>query len=71
MAISSSSFGPVTLTSDEAKVFNKVLRLECGTEAAAEAAANGRRMVAEFERDGQVTVELRLRASRLTSETEE
>lgn len=70
MAVSSSPFGPVTLTGDEAMAFSRFARFGRGTEAAAEAAVNGRRMVAEFERNGAVAIELKPRAQRPDSEPE-
>ncbi|MFG6488233.1 hypothetical protein ACG04R_16220 [Roseateles sp. BYS78W] len=63
MAISSSPFGPVTLTGDEAKAFSRAMLLGRGTKAAAEAAANGRRMVADFARNGTVAIELKPKAT--------
>jgi hypothetical protein len=46
MSVFSCPLGPVTLTGDEAKAFSRVVRFGRGTRAAAEAAANGRRLVA-------------------------
>ena len=70
MAVLSSPFGPVTLTGTEAMTFSRLARFWRGTRAAAEAAFNGRRMVAEFERGGVVAVELRPRTQRPDSEAE-
>lgn len=59
MAVVSNPLGPVIVTGEEAKAFSRAVRFGRGTRAAADAAANGRRMVAEFRQVGTVTVQLR------------
>jgi len=59
MAITSSVLGPTSLSGEEAKAFARIIIDGRSSKAAAESAANGRRLVATFAKMGRVAIELR------------
>ena len=59
MAIHSSFLGSVKVSGDDAKSFSRKIAHGRGTKAAAESAANGRKLVSTFAKKGAVTIKLR------------
>ncbi|MCK9687335.1 hypothetical protein [Scleromatobacter humisilvae] len=59
MPIHSTPFGRTVITGEDAKAFMRTLKQGRGNKAAAESAANGRKLVAEFAARGSVTIKLR------------
>jgi hypothetical protein len=59
MAIHSTYLGSVKVSGDDAKSFSRKITNGRGTKAAAESAANGRKLVATFAKKGSVTIKLK------------
>jgi len=59
MAIHSTYLGSVKFSGDDAKSFSRKVTHGRGTKAAAESAANGRKLVTTFARKGSVTIKLK------------
>jgi hypothetical protein len=59
MPVHSTLFGPTVVTGADAEAFMLEMKHGRGSKAAAESAANGRKLVAEFAKRGAVTIKLR------------
>lgn len=59
MAIHSTFLGSVKVSGDDAKSFTRKVSHGRGTKAAAESAANGRKLVSAFAKRGSVTIKLK------------
>jgi hypothetical protein len=59
MGIHTTLLGPVTVYGDDAKSFYRKITHGRGTKAAGESAANGRRLVSTFAKNGTVTINLK------------
>lgn len=59
MAIHSTYLGSVQVSGDDAKSFSRKITHGRGTKAAAESAANGRKLVTAFAKKGSVTIKLK------------
>ena len=60
MAIHSSFLGSVTVSGDEAKALTRKVRYARGTKASMKAAANGRKLVSTFAKNGVIKITLKV-----------
>ena len=60
MAVQSTPFGPVAVSGDDAKAFRRKMLQGWGIKAAAESAANGRKLITVFASTGAAVIELKV-----------
>ena len=63
MTVFSTVLGPVTVSGDDARSFERKVALGRGIKGAADSVASGRKLVAAFVKNGFVTVELKPKKS--------